>query len=433
MYIKISILFVVACIFAGCMSPRKDTTGKTLDIDPATLPRQIYWEEDKFHVQGVAVDIKNGYVYFSFTTKLVKTDLNGRLIGSVDGMTGHLGCIDIHPENGKIYGSLEYKNDVIGKGILKGLQDGDSQNVSDAFYIAIFDGDKITRPGMSAETDGVLTTVYLQEVVDDYIAVVTNQGKEVKHRYGCSGIDGTAFGPQFGTSGKGTSGKGTSGKGTSGKGTSGKGTSGKGTSGKGTSAAGSSGGDRLYLHVAYGIYGDTTRTDNDYQVILQYDVSDWDQYAQPLLQSNPHRSGPRKPLEKYFVFTGNSTYGIQNLAYDAATGYWFAAVYKGKKSQYPNYSLFTIDGAQNPRVEPLKGFDTNEQGKIIALAKAGIHDEKSNLYGWQQKWGSTGIHAFENGYFYLSQNGTTPDKKQYCKLQLYRWTGQAPDPFEAVP
>lgn len=376
------------CLFTGCASFGKKTTNGQTNIDMTTFPGQIYWEEGSFHVQGVAIDAKNGYVYLSFTTKLIKTDLNGRLIGSVDGMTGHLGCIDIHPENGKIYGSLEYKNDGIGKGIRQGLNDP-TQNVSDAFYIAIFDGDKITRPGMSAETDGILTTVYLQDVVDDYSAVVTNQGKEVKHRYGCSGIDGAAFGPQFGTN-------------------------------KG----------KYYLHVAYGIYGDTTRTDNDYQVILQYDVSDWEQYAQPLLQSNPHRSGPGKTRNKYFVFTGNSTYGIQNLAYDASTGYWLAAAYKGKKSAYPNYPLFTIDGSQKPHIETLKGFDSNEKGYVLSLAKAGIHDEKSNLYGWQQKWGATGIHAFGNGYFYLSQNGATPDKKQYCKLQLYRWTGQTPDPFE---
>ena len=30
-------------------------------------------------------------------------------------------------------------------------------------------------------------------------------------------------------------------------------------------------GSKPYLNVAYGIYGDTTRSDNDYQVILNYD------------------------------------------------------------------------------------------------------------------------------------------------------------------
>lgn len=38
-------------------------------------------------MQGIAVDLKNGYMYFSFTTELLKTDLQGKLIGSVKGMT----------------------------------------------------------------------------------------------------------------------------------------------------------------------------------------------------------------------------------------------------------------------------------------------------------------------------------------------------------
>ena len=47
------------------------------------------------HVQGIAVDKKQGFVYYSFTTSLIKTDLLGNLIGSAEGLTGHLGCIDM--------------------------------------------------------------------------------------------------------------------------------------------------------------------------------------------------------------------------------------------------------------------------------------------------------------------------------------------------
>ena len=36
------------------------------------------------HVQGIAVDQKKGFVYYSFTTSLVKTDLLGNIIGTVD-------------------------------------------------------------------------------------------------------------------------------------------------------------------------------------------------------------------------------------------------------------------------------------------------------------------------------------------------------------
>ena len=77
-------------------------------------------------------------------------------------------------------------------------KEGNGENPSDAFYVAIFDVDKITRPDMDAETDGVMTAVYLKEVVDDYYGTAVNGGREVKHRLGCSGIDGISFGPAFG-------------------------------------------------------------------------------------------------------------------------------------------------------------------------------------------------------------------------------------------
>ena len=107
------------------------------------------------------------------------------------------------------------------------------------------------------------------------------------------------------------------------------------------------GGD--YLYVAYGVYGDTLRTDNDYQVLLAYDTKDWKRFEQPLSQGSLHKSGPAAPDHKYFVRTGNTSWGIQNLAYDPASGNCYAAVYKGKKSQYPNYSLFVIDGGKPAR------------------------------------------------------------------------------------
>ncbi|MCD2423102.1 hypothetical protein LQ567_10035 [Niabella pedocola] len=356
------------------------------------LPRRIYREEGNFHVQGVVVDIKRGYVYFSFTTSLVKTNLKGEVIGSVDGFIGHLGCLDVNPDDGRIYASLEYKNDNIGKGILKGLGTAaKNPGEESSFYIAIFDGEKITRPGMSAEKDDIIHTVYLKEVADDYKATVMNRGKQVEHRYGCSGIDGIAFGPQFGQKQ-----------------------------------------GRNFLNLAYGIYGDTARTDNDYQVILQYDANSLRQYERPLLQNGFNKTGPAQPLNKYFIYTGNSSYGIQNLEYDANTGYWFAAVYAGKKAAFPNYSLFAIDGTKGPVLQVLKGFDSGEKGRVLQLATAGNYDQKTGVYGWYYPWGATGLHALGNGYFYISQNGITKGKKQYCDLRLYRWTGQDAAPFEEV-
>ena len=179
------------------------------------------------HIQGIAADIKRGYIYYSFTTKLVKAKLDGEIVGSIDGLIGHLGCIAFNEKDGCVYGSLEYKNDRIGKGIMNALARSD--DYSDGFYVARFDVDRIDRPDMSAETGDIMTCVHLSEVLDDYSAVfIDKNGKEVSHRYGCSGIDGLTFAPLPASENK----------------------------------------DEKYLYVAYGVYGDESRDDNDHQVIL---------------------------------------------------------------------------------------------------------------------------------------------------------------------
>lgn len=350
---------------------------------PELLPSTVFsGYQGKHHVQGIAVDVKRGCIYFSFTTRLIKTDLRGNLIGSVDGLTGHLGCLTVNPADGRIYGSIEYKDDKIGVGIAGEA----AKNRESAFYIAIFDGSKITRPDMKPTDNNVMSTVYLGNVVKDYYAKVKNQGKTVDHRYGCSGIDGVSFGPKPGK----------------------------------TMA-------EPVLYVAYGIYGDTERTDNDYQVLLTYDTSDWKKYERPLEQDNPHHSGPAKYLNRYFVYTGNTNWGIQNLDYDPDTNSLLAAVYKGKKSDFPNFSLFSIDLDNPAKMEKLRGFDSKEKGLVLPLRKMGIFDEKSNTYGWHFKDGATGICCLGNGLFYISRNSSKP--QQSSTITLYRWNGQPDGPF----
>ncbi|MDE7442749.1 MAG: hypothetical protein K2M65_01135 [Muribaculaceae bacterium] len=372
-------LFILAvsaiCVMASMAQPAA--------INEAILPATIFsGYQGKHHVQGIAVDVANKCVYFSFTTRLVKTDLQGNLIGSVDGLTGHLGCLALNPADGRIYGSIEYKNDAIGVGIA-----GESATKREnAFYIAVFDGDKITRKDMKPTDNGVMKTVYLGNVVKDYEAKVKHGGKTIDHRYGCSGIDGVAFAPK----------------------------------------PGSKSNDNL-LYVAYGIYSDTTRTDNDYQVLLTYDTSDWTKYEQPLLQDAPHHSGPAKPLSHYFVFTGNTSWGIQNLNYDRATNSLLAAVYRGQKSQYPNYSLFAIYLDKPARKQRLAGFDNKEKGLVLPLKKLGKYDAKSDTYGWMFPYGATGICSLGNGLFYISHNSSRPE--QSSTITLYRWTGTPDGPF----
>ena len=75
-----------------------------------SLPHNIYSGAFKTpHCQGIAIDTERKYIYFSYTTMLVKTDLSGNLIGSCGGLTGHLGCIDFNDDDGKFTARLNIK------------------------------------------------------------------------------------------------------------------------------------------------------------------------------------------------------------------------------------------------------------------------------------------------------------------------------------
>ena len=341
-----------------------------------SLPREFFsgtWNGCG-HVQGIALDTERGYVYYSFTTVLVKTDLEGKLVGSVKNLIGHLGCITYDTERNCLYGSLEYKHDSIGNGIAK--QIGISLAQEDAFYLVKFDVERIDHPDMDAEKDGIMTAVYLYDVVDDYCAEDEVSGN--LHRYGCSGIDGVALGPVFGT------------------------------------AADSP----KKLMVAYGIYSDIMRHDNDHQVLLQYDPDVFDHFGQPLLQKQLHHSGPQRAEQRYFVYTGNTTYGIQNLEYDAYMRGWFAAVYPGKKDAFLNPPLFLIDGSVSPIEKPLT--DRNgESGLVLSLAKQGTADG-NGIWGIPFPHGSTGFFACGNGSYYVSHPQHA--EKQYSShVVRYIW------------
>jgi hypothetical protein len=331
------------------------------------------------HVQGIAVDLRGGYIYYSFTTLLAKYDFSGKLIGTLVGWAGHLGDLDFNPGDGRVYGSLEYKKDK-------------------AFYVAIIDVSRLDRVGVTAAKSEIFRTVYLPEVVKDYTADVNGDGRfdedvanTPDHRYGCSGIDGVSFGPEFGH-----------------------------TDGP------------RFLTVAYGIYANTARTDNDHQVLLQYDVSDWDRYARPLTEAAPHRSGPATAHGKYFVRTGNTTYGVQNLAYDETLQCWLMGVYQGKKPAFPNYLLFAIDARMAPKLGDLIGVPDArgkgcERGLLLTLAADGLGDSKTHIRGWNQK-ADVGLQPIGNGLFYLAVSSGVKGR-QSGYVVLHRWTGELPAPL----
>ena len=53
------------------------------------------------HVQGIAIDRERRYVYYSFTTCFIKTDMGSNVVGSVTGLVGHLGCLAYNGADGK--------------------------------------------------------------------------------------------------------------------------------------------------------------------------------------------------------------------------------------------------------------------------------------------------------------------------------------------
>ena len=334
------------------------------------------------HIQGIAVDRKNGHIYYSFTTKLVKATLEGKIIGSVEGLVGHLGCIAFNEDDGCVYGSLEYKNDIIGRGILDAI--GASSQFSDGFYAARFDVAKIDAVGMRAENSDIMSAVYLKEVTDDYNGRgFDKNGNVVAHKYGCSGIDGMTFGP----------------------------------------LPGETESDKRYLYVAYGVYDDVTRNDNDHQVLLCYDISAWDGYGKKLDQNDMHRSGPVAPDRKFFVYTGNTRYGVQNLEYDPFTNAFFMAVYRGQKPEFPNYALFAVD-AVCPGVKKFVP-ELRETVETLRLKNLGLHDGKSGVYGWDFPYGSTGLYSFGDGTWLICQEKSTPEG-QCGYIYSYRWNGEEP-------
>lgn len=341
------------------------------------------WKEG--HVQGIAFDAKNGFVYYSFTTILLKTDLAGNPVGSVKNIIGHLGCITFDSDRGKVYGSLELKHDSIGKGISD--RTGKALAEEDAFYLVCFDAAKIDRMEMDAEKDEIMSAVWLADPVRDYME--TDEVSGCEHRYGCSGIDGTGYGPVFGADKD----------------------------------------SEKKIMVAYGIYGDNDRTDNDNQVILQYSPDVFEKYGCPLTQAAPHHSGPDACEKRYFFPTGNTTWGVQNLEYDEYSEAWIVAVYIGWKPQYENFKMFFIDGKTAAEEKEILG-RKGERGLVLSFADIGKTDDGVR-HGCHFSLGSTGIYSFGDGRFYFSKpEGNNEEKTFSGDVYMYRMNKDIPRVFE---
>ena len=327
------------------------------------------------HIQGIAVDREKGFVYHSYTTILLKTDLLGNPVGSVKNIIGHLGCITFDDKRRRVYGSLELKHDVIGKGIT-GLTGKELAN-EDTFYLVTFDVDKIVRMDMDAEADGIMKAMRLSEPCEYYAGIDEVSGKA--HRYGCSGIDGVALGRPFGLD--------------------------KASEKK--------------IMVAAGIYLDTETNTQDNQLIFEYSVDTLEKYALPLTQTAPHKSGPDSADNRYFLHTGNTEYGVQNLEYDEYLDTFIVAVYPGSKPEYENYTLFFIDAAKPPVVREVFGRD-GEIGNLLTLKPLG-ESRDGVIYGSHFEDGACGIYSFGDGRYYFVKPGFIKESNTHTgELFMYR-------------
>jgi hypothetical protein len=184
----------------------------------------------------------------------------------------------------------------------------------------------------------------------------------------------------------------------------------------------------MRLLVAYGVYGDITRNDNDYQVILSYAPGDLRPYEDVLRADNIHESGPPACKERFFVYTGNTTYGVQNMEYDPYTGDIFLAVYRGQKECFPNFKMYVIDGSKAPEEGVLSGMD-GVFGMTLSLRESGLCE--NGIYGYRFPYGSTGMISLGDGYFYFSEDHSK-NREYSSDIRLYRYTGHENGPFEVV-
>lgn len=152
-------------------------------------------------------------------------------------------------------------------------------------------------------------------------------------------------------------------------------------------------------------------------------------YERPLTEADPHRVGPGKVDGKYFAFTGNTHYGVQNLEYDPYLERWWMGVYQGTKPQYPNYLMFAVDAKDRPRYQSPTGLD-GEKGLILPLAQDGLLDEATGIRGWNRD-ASVGIQSLDNGLYYLAEQ-TKIDGQQASEITLETCTGDAENPFVPV-
>lgn len=110
------------------------------------------------------------------------------------------------------------------------------------------------------------------------------------------------------------------------------------------------------------------------------------------------------------------------------------AVYKGRKTAFPNYSLYVVDGSEPARRGEVKGQPRPESGRILSLLPRGLHHEPSGVYGYESG-GQYGLVSLDDGRYYVAEAGTVDSggtTLQTGRSVLHRWTGAVPNPFTVL-
>ena len=366
----------------------------------------------------------------------------GRIAGTVTGLAAgsissgaHIG--DICYYDGKIYGSLEYK-------------------ASERWYICVFDGAKITEMDMPYTTPGVMYGLYVPQVGDDFKNELTagehrNSATSMGHRYGTGGIDGITFGTLPG----------------------------RGYDMNGDGTVDQSTGDKRYMIVTYGPYGNAQRYDNENFVFLVYDPENITSdnllpFTEDLLTQDYTENQKLFYKHKLFCYAGNQTYGVQQLEYDEKTGdLWLECYDRPSGSEFPGTSRYVIDGSVPLYMDTVEvgqsvtgdaaGFVTQAEAKATAACYTDYEDADSDgdkteqETGWHmtlkclcgsgktlqndhtaQTYGktgkackicgkgsqfSTGLRSLGNDYFYGATSGSTEvngKTYQWGTASLYR-------------
>ncbi len=293
------------------------------------------------HMQGICVDDELKYMFFSYTSALGVIEIaTGELVASIGGFGGgsfgtnggaHLGCIDYY--DGYIYGSLEYKSP--GK----------------KFYLAIFDVEKMLAAGTEVSIQDedydwdnpICTAVLLAEPTVDFRAPIdttlftgqdshghaTNEGNN-GHWFACSGIDGVTMGKWPGGND-----------------------------------------DEIYMIVAYGVYqfSSSARQDNTYNVLQYYKLSDIWKEDGTQAEKNitfTYQDGVstdwakdetiwQKAAKTLYVYTGNTSYGAQNIEYEWDSNNLVLYTYGHTDSfGHGSGTMYVVDGSKEPTVKTLE-------------------------------------------------------------------------------